>query len=361
MTTSGFAPSSGDRLLVRRLSGTTLRDRLPTLTDYLSRRSTLPLGQRPGWLSVLQGSLQQPAYALEAVQGDKVRGYLPLAYVSSLLFGRFLVSLPYLNSNGVVADDHPTARLLIDEAVRLADELRVRHLELRHEEAIDHPALTGKMESKVHMRLALPDFVGPLWEGLNGKVRNQVRKGEKSGLTVHWGGVDMLPEFYTIFSQNMRDLGTPVYSRSLFHKALETFPGEAELCIVRAEGKPAAGALLLHGKGVTEVPSASCLKAYNPACANMMMYWNLLTRSVERGQQMFDFGRCNRDGGTFRFKQQWGARPEPAVWQYYQRTGKPFSEMRPESPRYQRLIRLWQRLPVMVTRMIGPSIVRGIP
>lgn len=76
---------------------------------------------------------------------------------------------------------------------------------------------------------------------------------------------------------------------------------------------------------------------------------------------MFDFGRCNRDGGTFRFKQQWGARPEPAVWQYYQRTGKPFSEMRPESPRYQRLIRLWQRLPVMVTRMIGPSIVRGIP
>jgi hypothetical protein len=124
---------------------------------------------------------------------------------------------------------------------------------------------------------------------------------------------------------------------------------------------PVAGAFLLHGQGVTEVPSASCLRAYNPACANMLMYWHLISRAIERGQQVFDFGRCTRDGGTYRFKQQWGAKAEPAVWQYYQREGNAFSEMRPESPRYQRLIRLWQRLPVRVTRLIGPAIVRGIP
>ena len=42
------------------------------------------------------------------------------------------------------------------------------------------------------------------------------------------------------------------------------------------------------------------------------------------------------------------------------RTLKP-GDMRPENPQYNRLIRLWQRLPVSLTRLIGPPIVRGIP
>jgi len=351
------APS---QLSVRRTQGRSLRDRLPELEKYLTSRDTWPLSQHPRWLQVLESGLQQPAYALEAVRGDKVCGFLPLVYVRSLLFGRFLVSLPYLNTNGVMAQEPETQSALIHEAVRLADELRVRHLELRHEAPADHPQLTGKLDTKVHMRLKLPDFVGPLWQGLDGKVRNQVRKGEKSGLTVHWGGEELLNDFYSVFCRNMRDLGTPVYSRSLFAATLRTFPGQAELCVLRSGRLPVAGALLLHGKGVTEVPSASCLREFNPTCANMLMYWNLLDRAVQRGQRIFDFGRCTRDSNTFRFKKQWGARPEPAIWQYYQREGQ-VSDVRPENPRYQRLIRIWQRLPVSFTRVLGPAIVRGIP
>lgn len=360
MIASPPLPTPTPPLCARRLSGHALRQRLPALRAYLARSPFSPLSQDPAWLTVLEDGLKQTAYAIEVARGDELRGLLPLCYVRSLLFGRFLVSLPYLNSNGVMADDAEAAASLLDEAVRLADELKVRHLELRHERPIDHPALTGKMDTKVHVRLALPDFPGPLWEGLDAKVRNQVRKGDKNGLTAHWGGTELLQEFYAVFSHNMRDLGTPVYGRSLFLRALQTFPGDAELCVVRAEGQPAAAALLLHGRGVTEVPSASCLRAFNPTCANMFMYWQLLDRAVQRGQRVFDFGRCTRDSGTFRFKKQWGARPEPATWQYYQREGRP-SDVRPENPRYQRLIRIWQRLPVPVTRILGPAIVRGIP
>ncbi len=300
-------------------------------------------------------------YALEAVEGERTCGFLPLAYVRSLLFGRFLVSLPYLNTNGVRADDAVSRDRLIDRAVRLADELRVRYLELRHEEKAEHPALTVCLTSKVHMRLALPSFPGPLWEGLPAKVRNQVRKGEKSGLTVARGGEELLPDFYSVFSRNMRDLGTPVYGAGLFAAALRQFPSDAELVVVRAERTPVAAALLLHGPGVAEVPSASSLRQYNHTCANMLLYWNLLERAVERGQAVFDFGRSTIDGPTFRFKKQWGARPAPAVWQYYRREGGGADDPRPDNPRYQQLIRIWQRLPVRLTRWIGPSIVRGIP
>lgn len=346
---------------VRVHTGPQLADRLPHLRSFVRGAGPAPLSRDPQWLAVLRDGLRHEVYALEALDGGRTSGFLPLAYVQSLLFGRFLVSLPYLNSNGALADDPATRRALVDRAVALADELRVRYLELRHEEAVEHPALTGKMTGKVHMRLALPSFPGPLWEGLSGKVRNQVRKGERCGLTVVRGGKACLPDFYEVFSRNMRDLGTPVYGLGLFRAVLRHFPEEAELFVVRAGRTPVAAALLLHGPGVTEVPSASSVREYNPTCANMLLYWKLLERAIEREQAVFDFGRSTEGGNTYRFKKQWGARPAPAVWQYYPREGGGAGSVRPDNPSYQRLIRIWQRLPVRLTRWIGPAIVRGIP
>jgi FemAB-related protein (PEP-CTERM system-associated) len=146
----------------------------------------------------------------------------------------------------------------------------------------------------------------------------------------------------------------------LFSEILTTFPGDAELCVVSDKDRPVAAALLLHGRGVTEVPTASSLKEYNPASVNMLMYWHLLQRAVERGQRIFDFGRSTVDGNTYRFKKQWGATPDPAVWQYHVNRGE-VGEMRPDNPRFQRAIKIWQRLPLTVTRLLGPRIVRGIP
>jgi FemAB-related protein (PEP-CTERM system-associated) len=355
------APATAGRVQIRLHRAPELHNRLAALEKYVFRGDRVPLSRHPRWLSVLQQGMGHTPFALEAVDAaGRTCGLLPLAYVSSLLFGRFLVSLPYLNANGVLADDEPTAQRLVDEAVAMADALCVRHLELRHEQPLAHPALTAQNRSKVHMRLALPDFPGPMWEGLPAKVRNQVRKGEKCGLLVAWGGAELLPEFYDVFSRNMRDLGTPVYGRRFFRAVLEQFPVDAELCVVRSGTTAVAAAMLLHGRGVTEVPSASSLRSHNHTCANMLMYWQLLERAVARGQAIFDFGRSTIDGSTFRFKKQWGAAPEPATWQSYERTGRA-GDVRPDNPRYRRWIGMWQRLPVGLTRLLGPVIVRGIP
>jgi serine/alanine adding enzyme len=337
-----------------------LADQMPRLESYVGRGGQVPLSRHPLWLTVLEQGLGHTPYCLEAVQDGETRGVLPLAYVRSLLFGRFLVGLPYLNYGGVLADDEATANLLIGRAVELAGRLGVRHLELRHERPTEHPDLTARLTSKVHMRLALPATPGQLWDRLSAKVRNQVRKGQKSGLVAAWGKENLLDEFYEVFSQNMRDLGTPVYGRRLFAAILRHFPERAELCVVRAEGRPAAAGLLLHGWGITEVPSASSLRRYNPTCANMLLYWHLLERTVQRGQQVFDFGRSTVDSNTYRFKKQWGAEPAPAEWQFHVRRGA-VGDLRPENPRYQRFIRIWQHLPVSLTRVFGPRIVRGIP
>jgi serine/alanine adding enzyme len=355
-----YLPSSTSRIAVCVHSGTQLSTLYKQLAAYANRGEHVPLTRDIGWLNVLADGLGHTTYALQALEDGQTVGYLPLAFVCSMLFGRYLVSLPYLNSNGVQADHPIAAKALIDRAVQLANDLQVRHLELRHEKPCEHPALGAKLISKVHMRLNLPDSIAALNKAVGSKVRNQIRKAVKSGLTIEWGNKGLVSQFHQVFTHNMRDLGTPAYGQRFIDAIVRYYPLNAEICIVRQNRLPIAAGLLLHGRGVTEVPSASSLRSYNATCANMLLYWNLLTRAIERGQQIFDFGRSTIDSNTYRFKRQWGAQPEPAIWQYYVRSGS-VGELRPDNPKYQRLIRIWQRLPLPITRLIGPMIARGIP
>jgi FemAB-related protein (PEP-CTERM system-associated) len=243
---------------IRVHDGRELDEALPRLVAWLLRRGPLlPLSRHPAWLRVLEHGLGHTPYCLEAVEEDRTKGFLALAYVRSLLFGRFLVSLPYLNYGGVETDDPEAARLLIDQAAGLADRLDVRYLELRHEYAVAHPAFGEVRTDKVHMRLDLPAKPGQLWSDLDPKVRNQVRKGQKNGLTVSWGGAELLADFYAVFSRNMRDLGTPVYGQRLFREVLANFPDRAEFCVVRTGRLPVAAALLLHGWGVAHATTVA--------------------------------------------------------------------------------------------------------
>jgi FemAB-related protein (PEP-CTERM system-associated) len=290
------------------------------------------------------------------------------------MFGSFLVSLPYLNSAGVILRGSPdddsiavrkTQGCLIDRAVELADALDVKHLELRGESRIEHPAFNRERTDKVHMRLQLPLSADLLMASFKSKLRSQVKKSGENPFEIRFGGSELLGNFYSVFSQNMRDLGTPVYSKGLFRCVVDSFgkssdEARAEFCIVSLENQPVSVALLVHHQGITEVPSASTLRRWNSTGANMWMYWNLLQRAIEKGSKEFDFGRSSIDSGTYNFKEQWGAMPKQAVWQYYVRKGDP-SDMRPDSPTKVRLVKIWKKLPLWLTRLVGPSIVKGIP
>lgn len=331
----------------------------------------------PHWLTVLRDGLGHRTFSVIARDDatNQIAGYLPLALVSSRLFGRFLVSLPYLNRAGVVASQADAASELIEAAVMIARQHDVKYLEMRHHgKGADHPKLFVKKADKFRMAMALPGVehaadghaVNALWDSYNPKVRNAVRKAERAKLEVQWGSVELLEEFYDVFAVNMRDLGTPVYPRRLFLCVLDTLSPRAELAVVTLEGKPVAGALLVHDAAAegyaatTTVPSASSLRAYHGSNVNMWMYHQLLQRAVQRGSREFDFGRSSLDSGTYKFKKQWGARPEPTVWQYHVRHGD-VGAMRPTHPRNLRRIQTWQKLPVWLTRLVGPTIVRGIP
>ena len=315
---------------------------------------------RPNWFDSLTSGFGHQGFVIRAQEHGATVGELPLLLISGPFFGKFLCSLPYINSGGVWASHTEVATELIDKACDLADSLDVRYLELRHEKPFSHARLNFERHDKFHMRLELPGSDEALDKSFKSKLRSQIRKSVSHNHSVKWGSHNLLNEFYSVFAVNMRDLGTPVFPRQLFNAILSEFGDDAELCVVENRGLPVAAALLVHSNGTTEVPSASSLRSWNPKGANMFMYRQLLSRAIQRGSHTFDFGRSSVDSGTYKFKAQWGAKPHPAIWQYYVRSGS-VDEMRPDSDRNQKLVRIWQRLPVWLTKIIGPPIVRGIP
>jgi len=94
-------------------------------------------------------------------------------------------------------------------------------------------------------------------------------------------------------------------------------------------------------------------------CAgNDFMYWELMRRAGESRLRVFDFGRSKRDSGPYRFKTHWGFEPEPLYYEYFLvRAGK-MPDLSPANPRYGMAIEIWKRLPLVVTRWLGPPVAR---
>jgi hypothetical protein len=143
---------------------------------------------------------------------------------------------------------------------------------------------------------------------------------------------------------------------------LEAFPTSARVIVVTgAEGRPLAGGFLLGYRNRLEIPSASSIRAYNHLQTNMWLYWNCLKYACEQGYQVFDFGRSTEGSSTFNFKAQWGARPVPHYWHYHLEAGRALPRLNPENARFRLATRLWQRLPLSITRCLGPAVVKHLP
>ena len=329
--------------------------------EYVGRSAVAACYHLAGWKDVIEKSFGHSAYYLLSESSDgETNGILPLIHLKSLLFGNFMISLPYLNYGGICADSDEIENRLFEEAISLADEKRAHHIEFRHTHHLRR-ALPSKT-TKVSMRLGLLQGPGDLWDSFSSKLRNQIRRPSREGMYSRVGREEELDGFYTVFSRNMRDLGTPVYSKEFFRNILHQFPEMTRICTVYSgEGRPAASGFLVGFKDRLEIPWASSLRRYNRSSPNMLLYWSALKFGCENGYRVFDFGRSTPGENTYKFKEQWGAQPVQLYWHYWMRNGEELPELNPKNPKYRTAIAVWKRLPVGLTKLIGPSLVKNLP
>jgi predicted N-acyltransferase len=198
-----------------------------------------------------------------------------------------------------------------------------------------------------------------MWRTLSSERRNRVRRAGKAGLSVELAGASELPLFYDIWTTNMRDLGSPPHARALFDHVLRLFPEQHVLLLAKHEGRTIGAALALWWKDTIAVPWVSSLREYFNLYPNNILYWEAIRWAIGRGLRTFDFGRSTRDSGTYEFKLRWGAVPTPLNWQFLPVRGTVPAPVA-EDNKFGLAVEVWKRIPVGVTRVIGPVLRKNI-
>lgn len=313
------------------------------------------------WKKAVSEAYGFQGYYLCAVRGDNVAGIFPLIHLKIPFGPSTLVSLPYCDAGGVHAEDEETALQMLHAAMELGVQLRADYLLVRStRQSYPHEFLKNVNCStecdKVSMRLELPITVDILWNGFKSKLRSQIIKAEKNGLVFRWADQGDLNAFYTVFSRNMRDLGSPVHGIHWLKSITGQYGAAARIGLIYKGRKTIGCGLILCGSKTVAIPWASTLREYNSLSPNMLLYWNLIKFSIENNYSEFDFGRSTRGGGTYRFKKQWGATEHILYTHAFE--NKPFQKKSTKgmASKREKLAAIWSKLPLPIANTLGPML-----
>jgi len=343
-----------------------------------------------GWRNVIEKTYGHKTYYIAAINSSNLTnssnptnplvGILPLVHLKHFIFGNSLISMPFFDLGGILADNEETEQALLTYAVNLGRQLKAATIELRHAQPLSclnsinstnsnnptnssnpidsFPVVTRS--HKARMLLDLPNSPDTLMKSFKAKLRSQIKKPMKEGLTTRIGRDELLRDFYRVFSINMKELGSPVHSIKLMRYVLKEFPDACRIVVVYQGQRPLAASLVIGFKDTLENPWASSLRAYSHLSPNMLLYWSMLGYACDNSLPRFDFGRSTPDEGTYKFKQQWGAKPASLHWHYVSLDGRQRPEATDDKSRFEPLIKYWQKLPVHLTQLIGPMIRKHI-
>lgn len=314
---------------------------------------------RYGWKAVIEASFGHECLYLAAREADgSLAGVLPLVRVKSLLFGHFLVSMPFLNYGGPLGSA-ASIGALAEAAAALATSSGAKLLELRARGQL--PLAMPASHRKITVVLDLPSDPDALMKSFGSKLRSQVRRPGKEGVTMRFGA-DQVEPFFDVFSRHMLHLGTPTLPQRFFEAIAAEFPEDAWFGCAWLQERPVACGAGFRWGGEFEMTWASSLVEHNRIAPNMLVYWAFMERAIAERAAVFNFGRCTPDSGTHRFKRQWGSRDEQ-LWWYQQSSGDEGESATPspDQGRYRWAPALWRRLPLRLSRILGPHLVKSIP
>lgn len=312
-----------------------------------------------GWKALIEASFGHQAHYLIAESHHKIRGVFPIFSVKSFLFGRSLVSIPFATYGGILADDPSTEKELFHSAVKIARNQRLEYLEIRNENQ-SGINLIGKDLYYVFKKDISEDHEENL-KAIPRKSRAMVRKAIKSKLEYRFGQHELLDSFYDMFAFNYHRLGTPVFAKKYLKNILDQFNNNCTLLIIYKDKEPLSGVLTFYYKDQVIPYYSGAYPLANRYAGNDFLYWVLMKHAADGGYREFDFGRSKKGTGPYHFKKHWGFKPRLLHYQYFLNTIKELPNISPANPKYAKRIEMWKKLPIGVTKVLGPTIVKYIP
>jgi FemAB-related protein (PEP-CTERM system-associated) len=326
--------------------------------DYVDSCPNGTIFHRVAWRDVIRKSTGHRPYFLAALEGESVCGVLPLFLLNTGIFGKMAVSLPFLNVGGIISDSPEAEKALADESAAYAQKAGLRYVELRqrYPTQLDLPVSDRKVVS------IFPLSGGPeaVYSRLHQNVRNKIRKAEKNEVIIE-KGAGGLRDFYSVYARNLRDLGTPVISYNFFQCIVDAFPDEAEVYVARRRGEVIGAKLVLFDHQTCYFVWAAARRDRMKYAPVQALNWAAIQDACKNECVEIDMGRSTRDSSQQSFKKYWGVEVHPLPWTYQLIGDSAMPGLNPDNPKFALAVRTWRRLPVCLTRLIGPSLARRLP
>lgn len=334
--------------------------------SYVDRSCTATFFHKSGWKTVIETSFGHASYYFFVEDAGEIKGILPLVHVKSLLFGNALVSTPFCVYGGIVADDTEVRGMLEKAAVDLAEKIQVDHVEMRCfnpllknvESALDFQYDWKPKDLYVTFRKEIDVDPDVNMKAIPRKQRAMVRKGIKAGL--YGEVVEGVEELYEAYSESLRNLGTPVFSIDYFRNLKKVFKDQCEILLIRKESTLVAGVMSFYFKDEVLPYYGGGKDVARSLKGNDFMYWDLMCRAASRGVGVFDYGRSKIGTGSYSFKKNWGFEQQNLQYVYYLVRSKSVPDINPLNPKYKYFIAAWKKLPLSVSRAVGPYLAKNL-
>ncbi len=311
------------------------------------------------WMRVMVRTYgYQPQYFF-AERDGQVTGIAPAFLVSNWLSGRCLISLPFAVYGGVCAVDSETEDALVGHLEQFAKEQQLEYLELRNRNGC---VRLGYHANTRYASFTIPLVADPekLYAAFPKDIRYMIRKGEKAGLQVR-RGMDQFDSFYKLMTINLRRLGTPAFPRALFSNLIDEYGDQIDIAAVYSGDKPVAGAMSFRFREWMQPYYFGSLDEAKGLAANNFLWWKLIQHAAETGSSTFDFGRSKIGSGNFDFKKKWNPRIENLNYQVHLVHRRELPNFSHTNPKFEMATNVWKKLPLGLTRIIGPRVVRWFP
>jgi len=312
-----------------------------------------------GWKKVMQLTYGYRPFYFYAERNGKITGIAPAFLISNWMTGRCLISLPFAVYAGICSNDPESATALMAHLERIADTERVQYLEIRNRNGEILPGYHANTRYAT-FTLPLSGDTESLYKSLPKDIRYMIRKGEKAGLTVK-RGTELLDAFYHLLTINLRRLGTPAFPRVLFQNLVREYPSQTDITVVFFGERPVSGGMSFFFRDCMQPYYIGSLDEAKGLAANNFLWWELMKQGAQRGCATFDFGRSKRDSGNFDFKKKWNPQIDTLSYQVRLVRRKEMPNFSPTNPKFQMATNAWKKMPLGLTRVLGPRVVRWFP
>lgn len=284
-----------------------LRDR--ALIDFIAANSNCAFNS-PEWFRVLEEGFGCAVTGYCFKKGSELKAVLPGIILDFRIIKIFYSNIPY---GGFVGDSRPLGEYIqLLEKHLIKDGIDVLRFTKRAGDSYSLPA-GYKIQPGCQQVINISGLTSKgLWDGYKKRVRRDIRKAERSGVTIKQiKERTEIDKMYSLYRKTMeRNRSYTVWTSKALYSIYDNLvlPGKATVLFADIAGETVAGIILIYSSDTVYYFMNASLSDYLSYCPNDLLLQSTMTIGIEKKASFVDLMTSrDSDRELIRFKEKWGA------------------------------------------------------